>query len=342
MHAMYKWVVVIAFAYVCINASEIVLEEISDALVLPSAKSNQTAKPELTDDNYMLEVHALVDDPFIASKYNQTGENLSDADWNSREAYLSAVIQVSRYIAIPPLIFVSAIFSGLTLGLLSLNKVGLKVLIAAGNQPNATIKEQQNATAASRILSIRKNGHRLLTTLVLGNISTNSLLSILIADMTNGLIGFLISTCVILLFGEIVPQAVCARHAISLGSKLVPVVEALLILFHPVAKSAQTALDHFIGEESGRIYSKKELAKYLEIHANQSVLSPQEIALVRMTLRYKKLPVNKVMVRLENTSMISISSFRLFLIIPSVDVHIMLLNHSTFKHLCTIRLPNDE
>nr|CCA16526.1 metal transporter putative [Albugo laibachii Nc14] len=318
MYAILKWMVPITWAFICISASVIVLEEISDTIYTLSAKANQSSYSKSKGDEDMLQVdysHALaVDDPFIASKYNQSISNLSNKDWKTREAYLSAVIEVSRYIAIPPLIFVSAIFSGLTLGLLSLNVVGLKVLITSGNHPDATIVEQENAIAASRILSIRKNGHRLLTTLVLGNISTNSLLSILIADMTNGFIGFLLSTGVILLFGEIVPQAVCARHAISLGSKLVPLVEALLILFHPVAKSVQTALDRFIGEESGRIYTRKEFAKYLEIHAQQSVLTPQEIDLVRRIFNYKKVPVTKVMVQLKNAYTISISSFRFFFV----------------------------
>ena len=43
----------------------------------------------------------------------------------------------------------------------------------------------------------------------------NALISILLADKTSGLVGFLLSTIVIVVFGEIIPQATCARHALS-------------------------------------------------------------------------------------------------------------------------------
>lgn len=64
---------------------------------------------------------------------------------------------------------------------------------------------------AQRIMPIRKRGNLLLCTLLLGNVAVNSALSILMADVTSGLVGFFTSTIVIVIFGEILPQAICSR-----------------------------------------------------------------------------------------------------------------------------------
>jgi len=44
----------------------------------------------------------------------------------------------------------------------------------------------------------------------------NAGISILTADITSGVIGFVVSTALITLFGEIIPQAICSRHALGL------------------------------------------------------------------------------------------------------------------------------
>jgi CBS domain containing-hemolysin-like protein len=53
----------------------------------------------------------------------------------------------------------------------------------------------------------------------------NALLSILMADLTSGMTGFLLSTIIIVIFGEIIPQASCSRYALVIGSFAVPLVK---------------------------------------------------------------------------------------------------------------------
>ena len=67
--------------------------------------------------------------------------------------------------------------------------------------------------------------------------AVNSLLSIIMADLTSGVVGFVVSTVVIVLFGEIVPQASCSRHALRVGSFFVPSVKVLLFVLYPVSTS---------------------------------------------------------------------------------------------------------
>ncbi|KFG99906.1 CBS domain-containing protein, partial [Toxoplasma gondii VAND] len=127
----------------------------------------------------------------------------------------------------------SAMFSGLTLGLLTLDIVQLKLLI---NRPNKTAQDERNAKYARKILPLRSDGNYLLVTLLTGNVAVNAGFSILLGDLTDGLVGFLVSTVVITIFGEILPQAACARHGLVVGGVLAPVVYALEWLLFPVVK----------------------------------------------------------------------------------------------------------
>ena len=110
-----------------------------------------------------------------------------------------------QIIIISILILLSALFSGLTLGLMGLDKTGLEI-ISSSKRDNPVA-----ARNAEVIIPIREDGNLLLCTLLLGNVAVNALLSILMADLTDGTLGFLVSTVVIVIFGEITPQALCSR-----------------------------------------------------------------------------------------------------------------------------------
>ena len=81
---------------------------------------------------------------------------------------------------------------------------------AAGNQ------------SAIKVLAIRKNPNQVLTTVLLGNVSINVLLTLLSDSVLTGLSAFLFSTIVITAFGEIVPQAYFSRNALKVTSALSP------------------------------------------------------------------------------------------------------------------------
>lgn len=223
-------------------------------------------------------------------------------------AHVSVMLEVLRFSFIVALVGLSAIFSGLTLGLMSLDQLALEVTIGAGERDGASADERSKAAAATRILPVREHGNALLTTLVLGNISVNSLLSILMADLTSGLVGFLVSTVVIVIFGEIIPQALCSRHALVIGARLVPLVRVLLFVFAPAATPIGMALDRVLGADVGTVFSKRELQKLLEIHVQQQTLHPDEGDIVRGAMGYKQKVVRQIMVPADKIFALSISS----------------------------------
>jgi metal transporter CNNM len=210
----------------------------------------------------------------------------------------SAVPTWAQILLIIALLVMSGLCAGLLLGLLSLDKTGLEIVMA-GDDP-------VNARYAERIYPIRRNGNQLLCTLVLGNVGVNSLLSILMADKAGGLIGFLVSTFAIVIFGEIIPQSLCSLHALRIGSATAPLVRVLVVLLYPICAPLGYAMDVIVGEELVRTYSSGELLKMLEIQVEEKKMDPDTAKTMSGALVYKSIPVSKVMTPIENTFMLEV------------------------------------
>ena len=127
----------------------------------------------------------------------------------------------------------SAMFSGLNLAFFSLSRLRLEVEASAGNQ------------SAIKVLAIRKNPNQVLTTVLLGNVAINVLLTLLSDSVLTGLSAFLFSTVVITAFGEIVPQAYFSRNALKVTSALSPVFNFYRILASDKDNSSSSAPDRY-------------------------------------------------------------------------------------------------
>ena len=202
-----------------------------------------------------------------------------------------------QYTFIVVLLLMSATFSGLTLGLMGLDLSGLEIVMAT--------EDAALARAARKIYPVRKNGNLLLCTLLLGNVAVNSLLSILMADITSGLVGFLSSTFAIVIFGEIIPQAVCSRFPLQVGEKAVPIVKVFIVLLAAVAWPLAYILNKVLGREIGTTYSQSEMTKLIELHVQGGQFDPETGAAMTGALRYHGMSVRDVMTPLQNTFMLS-------------------------------------
>jgi hypothetical protein len=165
------------------------------------------------------------------------------------------------------LLALSASFAGLILGFLSLDKTGLEIVMEGD--------DRVNAARAKRIYPIRERGNLLLCTLVLGNVAVNALLSILLADRAGGLFGFFISTILITVFAEILPQALCSRFALAIANASVPLVRVFIVVLFPIAFPMSWILDRALGQEIATTYSTSEMAKLLQIHVSANALDPE-------------------------------------------------------------------
>jgi metal transporter CNNM len=113
---------------------------------------------------------------------------------------------------------------------------------------------------AAVILPLRQKGHWLLTTIILMNVILNESLPI----MVDHLVGVrwkavVISTVLVLLFGELIPDgksksrlntlAICNRHALAIGAHSAFFVKGLMYLLFPIVYPLAMILDWALGKE---------------------------------------------------------------------------------------------
>ena len=166
---------------------------------------------------------------------------------------------VGLILASVALVGLSACFSGLTLGLLSLSLESLELIVSGGSA--------REAAWARKIYPMRRHGNLLLCTLLLGNTLVNVLISIFSAQFLSPGLGAIMASLVIVVFGEIIPQSVCSRHGLRIGAASRPLVVPLMFAFLPVTWPIARLLDFALGSEMRTMYNKRQLDRLLDINA---------------------------------------------------------------------------
>ncbi|KAH1109543.1 hypothetical protein GLYMA_04G032100v4 [Glycine max] len=160
------------------------------------------------------------------------------------------------------LVCFAGLMAGLTLGLMSLGLVDLEVLIKSGRP--------QDRIHASKIYPVVKNQHLLLCTLLIGNSLAMEALPIFLDSLVHPAAAILISVTLILMFGEILPQAICTRYGLTVGATLAPLVRVLLIVFFPLSYPISKVLDWMLGKGHAALLKRAELKTFVNFHGNEA------------------------------------------------------------------------
>ena len=190
-----------------------------------------------------------------------------------------------NYLIIFFLLVLSALFSGLTLGLMSLGPYSLQRKVKMGD------------AAAKKIYPLRKKGNQLLSTLLFGNVAVNSALAIFLGSITSGLIAGVVSTGLIVVFGDIVPQAVFARHALRFGARFTWLVYIFFYLFYPITWPIAFILDKVLGRELPSAFTKKEFHLFLQQQRELKEIKTSDIKEHEFSLLQKGLSFSDKLVR---------------------------------------------
>jgi len=159
------------------------------------------------------------------------------------------------------LILSGGAFAGLTLGLMGLDELHLRVLSVSSDSP----KERENALKVLKLMN--KGRHWVLVCLLMSNVVVNESLPIFLdSAIGGGIAAVVISTTGIVIFGEVIPQAVCARYGLAIGAQCAPFVLFLMYILSPIAWPIAKLLDRVLGHSEGHTYKKAELKSFLQFH----------------------------------------------------------------------------
>ncbi|XP_053203264.1 unextended protein-like [Panonychus citri] len=203
-------------------------------------------------------------------------------------------------IAIIVLLCLTALFAGLNLGLMSLDKNELQVVAIKGSD-----SERAHAKA---IGPLRRRGNFLLCTILLSNVCINATVTVLIEELTSGPIAVIASTLAITIFGDIVPQAICSRHGLAIGAKTIWIMYFFMLLTSPLSYPISKILDWCLGEEIGAVYDREKLMEFIRVTKDYNKLEPSEVNIISGALELKRKTVAEIMTRLEDVFMLPISS----------------------------------
>lgn len=191
------------------------------------------------------------------------------------------------------LVSLSGLFSGLTLGLLSLDTQSLRRRAKHGDEE------------AAKIYPIRAKGNLLLTTLLLGNVAVNTTLSIYLTNIASGVVAGILATGLIVVFGEIIPQAVISRYAIWFGARTLWFTKLALVVCWPIAWPIAKLLDRALGSELPTTYSHHELMEIISEHedSEHSQIDADEERILHGALQFSHRKVREVMTPADRVEM---------------------------------------
>ncbi|XP_056669050.1 metal transporter CNNM4 isoform X2 [Monodelphis domestica] len=195
------------------------------------------------------------------------------------------------------LLTLSGIFSGLNLGLMALDPMELRIIQNCGKE-----KEKKYA---EKIEPIRRKGNYLLCSLLLGNVGVNTSLTILLDSLLgSGLITVISSTIGIVIFGEILPQALCSRHGLAVGASTIKLTKLFMLLTFPLSYPISKMLDKILGQEIGTIYNREKLIEMLRLTEPYNDLVKEELNMIQGALELRTKTVEDIMTQLQDCFMI--------------------------------------
>lgn len=242
-------------------------------------------------DASVLDYHLCVKDE-NSSLVDQSGK-----DWLVIRSNKSSMPLWLTIILIIVLLGFSALFSGLNLGLMALDKTELKILINTGNESERKY--------AKIIQPVRNHGNYLLCSILLGNVLVNSTNATVMGSLTSGLFAVIFTTVLIVVFGEVTPQAICSRYGLLVGAKTIYITKLFMVLTFPIAYPISKLLDWILGEEIGNVYNRERLKELVRVTTDGNDLDKDEVNIISGALDMKRKTVAEAMTRIEDVFMLS-------------------------------------
>jgi len=169
--------------------------------------------------------------------------------------------------------------------------------------------ESEQADAKS-IMPVRALGNFLLCSLLLGNVLVNNSLTIMLDALTGGggLIAVVGSTMGIVIFGEIIPQAICSRHGLAVGAKTLGITKFFMLVTSPLSFPISKLLDLVLGVELGTVYNRARLIELLRVTQENIDLNKDEVNILTGALVLQEKKAEDIMTPIGDCYMLNVES----------------------------------
>jgi metal transporter CNNM len=149
---------------------------------------------------------------------------------------------------------------------------------------------------AKRVLPLRRNTHLTLSAILLTNVAAVSASSLVLESVLYGVFAGLISTLLIVVFGEILPQAFIVRRSLYFMSRFSRLLRFMIIVTYPVAKPLQLLLDNILKDEKLHLQTRQELGIMITEHlgTKESELDEDEVEIIRGALQLSEKKVRDI------------------------------------------------
>jgi metal transporter CNNM len=221
--------------------------------------------------------------------------------------------------------------SGLTVGYLSIDDLVLELRSISGSDV-----EKDHA---AKVLPILANRHWLLVTLLLMNAFAMEALPLYLDKIVPEYLAIVISVSLVLLFGEVIPQAICTGpDQVKIAAWIAPMTKLLMLLSSPISYPIAKLLDRLLGEHHKSRFLNNDLKTLIELHTFNALkkihldesddhsggapvmgLHDEQANLMKSALEIREKKVIELMINIKSTFMIDydeiIDKFQLSLIL---------------------------
>lgn len=189
------------------------------------------------------------------------------------------------------LVLASAVCSGLNIAVMSLDMADLRRKAKLGNRQ------------AKRVLPLRQHTHLTLASILLTNVAAVSACSLVLEQRLNGWLAGLISTLLIVIFGEVMPQALFSKNPLAWTSLFAPLLNAMIAITYVLSKPLQLLLDRLFPRQRAKLQSRQELGLLVNEHRENksSELDNDEIEIMRGALSLSEKRVRDIMTDVRHT-----------------------------------------
>lgn len=226
--------------------------------------SAKTVLSYLLDDGSLVYNGEIFSPTGIAERSKIVPKNIMECNeqvpaW-SREFWIYVAMSLA-------LVLFGGLMSGLTVGMFSLDPLKLELVL---RDEDASDIERRRAQLVAPLIS---QHHRLLVTLLLANAVAMEALPIFLDEIVAPWMAVLLSVSFVLIFGEVLPQALCTKDPLAIGARFAPIIRILMILTFPVGYPLARALDFVLGhgDSNSILFKRSELKVLVDLLAQPEV-----------------------------------------------------------------------